>query len=41
VVGDYIVEIYESQLNYISEEEAYLKDEEIKRRKRKRKKRKR
>jgi hypothetical protein len=41
VVGDYILEIYESQLNYTGEEEAYLiksikeenkkKDEEIKR----------
>jgi translation initiation factor IF-2 len=30
-VGDYIVEIYESQLNCIGEEEAYLKYEEIKR----------
>jgi hypothetical protein len=30
VVGDHVLEIYESQLNYVSEKEACLKDEEIK-----------
>jgi hypothetical protein len=32
VVGDYVLEIYESRLNYVSEREVYLKDEEIKKR---------
>jgi hypothetical protein len=31
VVGDYVLEIYELQLNYVSEKEVCLKDEEMKR----------
>jgi hypothetical protein len=31
VVGDYVLEMYESQLNYVSETEVCLKDQEIKR----------
>jgi beta-glucosidase-like glycosyl hydrolase len=38
VVGDYVLEMYESRLNYVSEKEMYLKDEEIKRMKEENKK---
>jgi hypothetical protein len=30
VVGDYVLEMYELQLSYVSEKEVCLKDEEIK-----------
>jgi hypothetical protein len=31
VIGDYVLEVYELQLNYVSDKEVYLKDEEMKR----------
>jgi hypothetical protein len=30
VIGNYVLEMYESQLNFVSEKEVYLMDEEIK-----------